>query len=127
MVTPKELNAVVFAAVFLIPVVIAILSAGIAWGVTTATIKTLKGAIGEVEGKVDGLSSDFWSWKQNRTNLVMTHSDCALARQSCVQYQDEKFAKFSKKLDEYIEKSDIRWEKLLVAITSLQGSGYMSE
>lgn len=106
----------VYALLALIPVLMLFLSAGIAWGVTTATVKALKNTIVDVATDAGHIAEDLNNWKIQRTNAVVTFPDCTSIRRECAAEHADRVDKLAEKFDKYMEKSDERWEELLKCI-----------
>lgn len=103
----------------LIPVLMLVLSAGIAWGVTSATVRTIKTTLIAATNEVTDVAKDFASWKQDRLHAVVTSSDCHNSRRECGSDQITKINSMERKLDDYMEKADLRWHDLDLSIKVL--------
>ena len=105
----------------LVPVLMLVLSAGIAWGVTTATVKSIRSSIDSLDLGSAELKQEFSKWKINRNNSVVTFPSCAELRRDCANTQNARLDKFINQFERYVDKSDKRWEELLYAVNKSHG------
>ena len=92
-----------------LPAIVLLISAGISWGVTTATVKVVKLDLGVI-------AKDFSNWKENRKTSVVTFPDCTAMRRRCSDANTSAITALIERLDKYIEKSDERWLQLMLII-----------
>lgn len=99
----------------LIPLLMLILSAGIAWGVTKATVSGIKDMIKRLDNKVCDVNEDLNAWKLERNNAVVTYKTCSELRKTCASEQHAEIQGLVHKFEAYARKSDERWERLLLS------------
>lgn len=122
--TPNESQAsfhTIYFIIALVPILVLFLSGGIAWGVTTATIRGMKSALEQVYKEHAATKDDFNTWKQERRHTVVTVPMCDAVRAKCSGATEDKIGRLTEKFDEYVGKADARWSNLAVQLGVLTG------